>query len=465
MNGDAPLAVNGESIVDEFGWLAGHGSGWQFGEAGILAAIFDALGVERGLAVEFGGGRRLTCEQLVAKGWRARIFEVEEAVADALREMVGSELVEVDHRAVTPSGPSSINALCGDGPIDLLVIDVDGPDAEFLENLRCRPTVICVEHHDVHDRSVNQAEPVRAAEPHGQANAAEIERIASQMGYVRVFCTQINSILVAQEVAGKLSKPRPCAGPFKIVDKPPIAIALSQPRLAFTAHGSCLNASIVRLQREFDIVDAITSGGFPFEAGMSLAIEKALDRVPDGGYILFSDYDGTFEPDDVRELVRIMQACPDLAAVYPVQAHRHNQTIISEDPDGDYTSDATETRAGHFGLTLIRAEALRNLPHPWFWSIPDQATNRWGDGKLDCDLFFWMTLRVHGGRVARANTVQIGHIEQGIKWALPNGRFHWQTVAEYSKRGKPPAVTRMWREMRKRGDEVVQIHEQEAAAV
>ena len=106
----------------------------------------------------------------------------------------------------------------------------------------------------------------------------------------------------------------------------------------------------------------------------------------------------------------------------------------------NYTGDNTPVTLGHFGLTVIRAEVFRDLPHPWFWSMPNPDTLEWdSDGHCDADITFWRMCREYGFHIAQRNDIVIGHIINAIKWPSDRGRgVILQPEEAYYNNGKPP---------------------------
>lgn len=205
---------------------------------------------------------------------------------------------------------------------------------------------------------------------------------------------------------------------------PKIIAVLSQPRLTFSGQVTMLNETM----RAIGCTEAVNSGGFPWEQVLTKGIRSTVERGTD--YLLFSDYDAVYTPADGIELLRIMQAHPELSAVYATQMNRHTLKPLVRCDGVDYTGAISETPCGHFGLTLVRAEVFKYLPHPWFLSLPDPVTHLWeSDFKIDADIYFWRLLAKCGGRVAQANNVIIGHVEQAVLWPGREGPI-WQ---QYSK--------------------------------
>lgn len=217
---------------------------------------------------------------------------------------------------------------------------------------------------------------------------------------------------------------------WKIRQKPKTVVTLSQPRLGFVQQMMCLHDALHSIKG----ADIIHHHGFPWEKVLTIGFQKAIEQEAD--YILTVDYDGLFVPDDLMALMHVMQSHPELCAAYSGQINRHNFEPIVWMKELDYTGAITETPFGHFGLTLIRADMIKMLPHPWFLSLPDPETGEWNQHKTDADIYFWRNINACGGRVAQVNTSVIGHMDLCAIWMAKNGPV-FQPISQYAKGGKP----------------------------
>ena len=241
-----------------------------------------------------------------------------------------------------------------------------------------------------------------------------------------------------------MSLPTPC-GPrsqkhigegheFTISETPEVVVCTSKPRLGFTEHEDCFR----RLMEGIGNPTVIPTSGWPWEKCLENGIDFALhEYMPD--YILFTDYDSVFRPQDYHKLLRVAQSHPELAAVFPVQAHRHKDMPIALSPHLSYEDDYTEQLMAHFGLTLIRSEMLLMLPKPWFWGMPNRETHVWDKDSIDPDMFFWWQVYDAGFRTAQVNDVVIGHMEIAIRWPTTRG-IAWQPLKHYRANGAPDNV-------------------------
>jgi len=221
----------------------------------------------------------------------------------------------------------------------------------------------------------------------------------------------------------------------EIPRKPKVVAVLSTPRFGPVDTFKSIADMCQKLGWEF-----FQWGGTEWGKGLESVIQQVMaSHNPD--YVMTIDYDGVFTPEDCQQLLDFMQRRPDIGAVWPVQAHRHQDLPLGLAPKGaaldlfDYSKEFTRMWSGHFGCTLIRRQVFETLPHPWFWSVPDPETGDWKNGS-DADLFFWRGMHTFGFTFGQLNTVQIGHMEWCVKWLAPKGVI-WQPIQNYRQKGRP----------------------------
>lgn len=227
------------------------------------------------------------------------------------------------------------------------------------------------------------------------------------------------------------------------VEKPVVTVVLNQPRFAFTGH----EIRLIELARKCDFNIQPCTGAF-WERDNNVAVLEAV-RKTDPDFLVWSDYDSIFEVDDYMMLMEAIQSDPQMAAIGSVQMSRHNDNPLVFEDRIDYSGDVCRVDFQHFGLTIIRREALEELnlalDGPLFWSIPGKnAAGKWDWdqwSRSDGDITFWRNLRSLGFRVYQHNKVCIGHIVQCIKYSWPSGRGNilWP-MENYLAKGKPPGV-------------------------
>lgn len=220
-----------------------------------------------------------------------------------------------------------------------------------------------------------------------------------------------------------------------------VACAMSVPRLGFMDNFFCW----VRGLASMGIFPHRHTGVF-----WGQCLERTMEEQLSADYILTVDYDSVFVESDVRKLIELAAKYPEADAIVPIQQRRSFLTPLftMADENGNalrqisgevLTQELMKVSTAHFGLTLIKAESLKKLPHPWFLPIPD-SEGRWGDGRIDEDIYFWKKWAEHGFSVHVANRVPIGHMECVITWPDRDMKSHYQPVNEFEKSGKPVEV-------------------------
>lgn len=170
----------------------------QNGEDGVLARIFAVLGIEHGVAVEFGawdGVHLSNTAALRERGWVSVLIEADQEKVRRLRALENEKTIVVG-AMVAAEGEWSVDAILdrnGIGEVDLLSIDIDGDDIHMLTHLRRRPRVMCVEfNHTI-------PPPVVFVNPRGTcrgSSLAALSEVATRLGYELVYATFCNAFFV-----------------------------------------------------------------------------------------------------------------------------------------------------------------------------------------------------------------------------------------------------------------------------
>lgn len=219
-----------------------------------------------------------------------------------------------------------------------------------------------------------------------------------------------------------------------------VTAIMSLPRVSWTETMSHTLEAIAKLQIPF----VKSTGVF-----WGQCLERMLTKEAERGtkYALTIDYDSIFDIRDVARLWQIMEDNPDIAALCPLQIGRDRDALLLNciDKDGNpmpqvaidhFYNEAVDIKNGHFGLTLIRLDALRDIPHPWFLAVPDQD-GRWDDKRTDDDIYFWHKLREHGKRVCATPKVRLGHLQLVITWPMDDCSVRHQYLNRYYDEGRP----------------------------
>jgi SAM-dependent methyltransferase len=221
--------------------------------------------------------------------------------------------------------------------------------------------------------------------------------------------------------------------------------AMSVPRLGFTDNMFCAIEAAVACNVRFK-----KHGGAFWGQSLTNVFEHILDEG-DTDCILAVDYDSIFTPKHLATLMQLMMLHPEIDALAPIQSSRHLKstlfTVRGDDGNEplirrtDMAPDTMPIHTAHFGLTLIRTEKLRQLPKPWFHSVPS-AAGEWkdGDGHIDEDIQFWRKWEEQGFSLHLANRVAIGHAELQVKWPDINLETFHQSMGDFQKTGVPDDV-------------------------
>jgi len=148
---------------------------------------------------------------------------------------------------------------------------------------------------------------------------------------------------------------------------------------------------------------------------LTRAITENLDKVD---YVLTIDWDSMITGDHIREIV-FDGIRKNLDALVPLQVRRGGQLpLVSLGVDGEarFPKGAIiPIHTGHFGMSLFRADCLRNLKKPWFLSKPnDEGGWETKSNKVDEDIYFWHNFRESGFTAWCHTGVKIGHLEEMI---------------------------------------------------
>lgn len=220
-----------------------------------------------------------------------------------------------------------------------------------------------------------------------------------------------------------------------------IGACTSVPRLAFTAHWGQMHAAFADLD-----IPVIKMTGYSWGACLQRAINKLIELGCD--WIITIDYDSIFSQEDVLSLLTLAARYDEADAIFPWQVKRggvdkllfflrdENDKPLDVAPKSLFEKEMVEAHGGHFGLTLIKADALKRTPKPWLWEQPN-ADGEWVEGKEDADIYFWRVFRAAGNRVFLANDIRIGHMDEEILWPREDFQTVRQGMYSFYEDGKP----------------------------
>jgi hypothetical protein len=452
----------------------------QFGEDGVVKAIFEKIGTTNKYCVEFGINNGIffsNTRRLIAQdGWSGLWIEGSPEMASMAIEGSAFLNVKILNRMVEVEGPNSLDAILDEvqAPLepDLLSIDVDGQDFYIWNSLmRYRPRVVICEFDPL-------AHPNFIPEIGGPGQASElmIHNICVSRGYQPVAKTAVNLICVRNDLCHLVGEiveaPSPLDAlgamrPVKMEGQVPaeapgllggyteeefikakarrfregnfmLAACMSTPRW-----GPLSTMDVILSTVSLWSVPYFRSEGAYWHHQLTTAIEDALKVHPDA--IVTFDYDSLFCPaptdNDIAKLVTLLIENPDVDIIAPMQLQREGGFLIANSDSGELTitDPLTPVWFAHFGATVFRASVFEKIAKPWFWEKPD-PNGGWRDGRIDPDTGFWLNCKENGIKVCYAMDVLLGHGEYGP--TFPDDQFKPIRVSlnEWRKNGmKPPA--------------------------
>ncbi len=188
----------------EFAWLEdmAYNDYSQFGEDGVLQAIFSVIGTANEWCFECGAADGLffsNTRSLIEKGWRAVLVEADPLLfARMVKNNANDRVTCFNHLLDSSRRIDAILHRAG-APldIDLAVIDVDGQDYYlFNAMLQYRPRVVVIEYDQHADEDF-----IPTLGGAGQAGSKAIEKLVNGKFYQLVHATTTNGIFVHQNMS------------------------------------------------------------------------------------------------------------------------------------------------------------------------------------------------------------------------------------------------------------------------
>ena len=189
-----------------------------------------------------------------------------------------------------------------------------------------------------------------------------------------------------------------------------IAAYMTLPRYEAVASRSIAETALRKLG-----IGLATSQGAFWGQCMQRMFNDAIEQGVD--WILSLDSDSLFNEQHVSDLFDVFGQHPEADAMAALQCRRGKPfpllTIGGTQEAQLGSLDPLLVTTAHFGLTLIRVDALKDVPKPWFYSQPDED-GEYGDNRLDDDIWFWHQWRLAGKKIYVAPSVSIGHLEETV---------------------------------------------------
>lgn len=227
-----------------------------------------------------------------------------------------------------------------------------------------------------------------------------------------------------------------------------VMCAMSVPRLGWQDHMFCWPRGLV----PYGISPVRLEGAFwgqCLERVLSEMVELDTDPKAPPLWLLTLDYDTIFEQDAVPRMLTYAAASDyDIVAAVQMKRKQDEPLFTMASSDGERKSEMrrdhfvyhniVKANTAHFGFTMIRAAALKKMPHPWFLGKPD-SEGTWGPERTDDDIHFWQVAQKAGLKSGVCTRVCIGHAEVWIKWPSSNMKCLLQHPGDFwESGGRPP---------------------------
>lgn len=438
----------------QFQWLAEkrYNKFSQWGEDGLLEAIFDRIGTANKWVMECGAADGIffsNSRKLIEEGWSAVLGEYD------LAQFRKAEKLYSDNPNVHVRCGRAVSVISFAGQnqeftldrlmenvgapldIDLAVIDVDSTDYWLFNSLlKYRPRVVMIEYDPAAEKDF-----IPPQDGEGQAGLNAICALGIGKYYWPVAITQTNVIFVPQELCGKLADDAigsdTCTAMgqgAKTPRAPKLAAIMSSPRLGFLATMDCIYSGLMPLG-----VPLLRGEGAYWHQTLERAIEKAISEGAE--YVLTFDYDVVFDSkhgsNDIAKLVCLMEDNPDVDCIVSAQMKREKGALLaSSEKEIRLLDPLVPITVGHFGLTIFKASALQKIPKPWLRDFPNDD-GEWGKDRIDADIWFWKQAVAAGLNIQMSLDVMIGHLELVVTWPGQNMQTVYQSLTEWREHGRP----------------------------
>lgn len=180
----------------------------QRGEDGILAHIFDVLGISNGWCVEFGAwdGKHLSnTYALMEKGWSGVFIEgSEKRYQDLVATYGENKNAHPVCAFVNFDGENTLDGILSKTPItkdfDLLSIDIDGNDYHIWDSVKAyNPKVVIIEYNPAIPPHVAYVQPKDMKVNQGNS-LLSVVNLGKEKGYELVATTLLNAIFVRKDL-------------------------------------------------------------------------------------------------------------------------------------------------------------------------------------------------------------------------------------------------------------------------
>lgn len=186
------------------GWLAGRqqNDSSQFGEDGLLEAVFERIGETNRWCFEVGaadGEFFSNTKRLRNAGWRAVLIEADDSKYETLAAKHEPQTFAIHDRIKRDSLDRILSLVNAPLDLDLGVIDIDGQDYwAWLGMKKYRPRVMLVEF--AYFNAADHIPEENNGETKDQAGLAAIINLGTKKGYMALASTYCNVLFARTDV-------------------------------------------------------------------------------------------------------------------------------------------------------------------------------------------------------------------------------------------------------------------------
>lgn len=187
-----------------------------------------------------------------------------------------------------------------------------------------------------------------------------------------------------------------------------ICAIMSVPMCGWNPHWGCVSETL----RPFGIPIRLGFGAF----WGNMISNMLEDLIADGiDWALTFDYDSITTPENLSDLISRFGRRGDIDALAALQCKRSTEELPLMTFNGQHEVEVTDepirADTAHFGMTLIRLDALKEVPKPWFLGLPDNNGSYKTMGRVDSDIYFWNKWKAFNKTLYVDPNVSIGHLQ------------------------------------------------------
>lgn len=209
-----------------------------------------------------------------------------------------------------------------------------------------------------------------------------------------------------------------------------IVALMSVPSVGWNHHWG----QVAEALRPFNIPIRLGYGAF-WHQTMSNLLEDCIDEGLD--WALTLDYDSMLRAYHIDQLLGHFGSRPDMDALAALQCKRSTDEVPLFTAMGlteiEIKDEPLKVDTAHFGLTLIRLEALKKVPKPWFVSTPDANGSYRTLQRTDADIDFWHKWKKAGNSLYVDLKCGIGHLQPLVSEFGPDGKPRHVHVTDWRK--------------------------------